>query len=210
MYINDSSPHIILIGGGNGSGKTTIAMQLQEDTGVKYLGSDAIAAQLDPAEYHNIETQAARVFSTEFKAIIKTQASVIVESTLSGLTLKNHLIYAKKHGYRITIIYVFISSVELSLLRIATRVHAGGHDVPEAYVRRRFPRSRKNFWEVYRPLADHWELIYNSPNEDRFMAGVQNVAIAELVVNKDGPAEHMSIVDPALLESFLESFGGEL
>ena len=37
----------------------------------------------------------------------------------------------------------------------------GGHDIPEAVVRRRFGRSWKNFRELYREVADEW-LVYDS------------------------------------------------
>jgi predicted ABC-type ATPase len=37
-------------------------------------------------------------------------------------------------------------------------VQGGGHDLPEADVRRRFDRGRDNFFTVYRSLADRWRL----------------------------------------------------
>ncbi len=37
--------------------------------------------------------------------------------------------------------------------------------VPEVDIRRRFLRSIRNFWRLYRPLADHWMLVYNSGNQ---------------------------------------------
>jgi hypothetical protein len=33
--------------------------------------------------------------------------------------------------------------------------------VPEADIRRRFTRSLRNFWRIYRELADSWVLLYN-------------------------------------------------
>jgi len=36
------------------------------------------------------------------------------------------------------------------------RVRMGGHDVPEADVRRRYERSRRHWLEDYLPLADEW------------------------------------------------------
>ena len=38
----------------------------------------------------------------------------------------------------------------------------GGHDVPEAVVRRRFGRSMRNFFAEYLRLADSWYLFDNS------------------------------------------------
>ena len=41
------------------------------------------------------------------------------------------------------------------------RVLEGGHDVPEAVVRRRFDRSIRNF-QHYRSLGDSWMLFDNA------------------------------------------------
>ena len=36
-----------------------------------------------------------------------------------------------------------------------------GHPVPDGDVRRRYVRSKRNFLEVYAPLADRWTLFFN-------------------------------------------------
>lgn len=56
---------------------------------------------------------------------------------------------------------VFLESVELCLHRVAQRVASGGHDVPEADVRRRFGRSPQQFMQRYRLMADDWRLVFN-------------------------------------------------
>ena len=84
------------------------------------------------------------------------------ETTLSG---KGHLRVVrglKRRGYDVHIFYLWVPSAELTLARIKERVLRGGHDVPEAIVRRRFGRSLTNFWEQYRPLADEWILFDGS------------------------------------------------
>ena len=59
------------------------------------------------------------------------------------------------------LIYIGTESVEINLARIAKRVLAGGHNVPEMDVRRRFLRSLQNLpaaaW-----LADRGILFDNS------------------------------------------------
>jgi predicted ABC-type ATPase len=57
--------------------------------------------------------------------------------------------------------FLWLSEVDLALSRIEARVLQGGHDVPEADVRRRFDRSIKNFLQLYRPLGDSWFLFDN-------------------------------------------------
>jgi predicted ABC-type ATPase len=48
--------------------------------------------------------------------------------------------------------------VDLAVRRVRLRVAAGGHDVPESVIRRRFRKSLVNFDRVYRPLATTWRL----------------------------------------------------
>lgn len=85
----------------------------------------------------------------------------MVESTLSGGSLGAHLQRARASGYALTLVMVFLDSTELCLHRVAQRVAAGGHDVPEADVRRRFGRSVHQFLHRYRALADDWFVVFN-------------------------------------------------
>ena len=59
-------------------------------------------------------------------------------------------------------LYLRLSSVDLALARVRTRVGQGGHDVPEAIVRRRFARGWSNFCDLYRPIVDRWAVYDNS------------------------------------------------
>jgi len=71
---------------------------------------------------------------------------------------------ARAHGFEIVLVYIGTENVEINLARIRDRVLAGGHNVPEPDVRRRFTRSFQNF-----PLAiqraDHTILFDNSTEE---------------------------------------------
>ena len=58
--------------------------------------------------------------------------------------------------------FLWVKSVDVALSRVRERVLKGGHDVPEAVVRRRFGRSISNFFSEYRRLADSWYLFDNS------------------------------------------------
>jgi predicted ABC-type ATPase len=155
------SPLLLIVGGPNGSGKTTVAKQLSESRGIPYLGADAIAEQLNPSNPANAAITASRTFSRTIRQLIAKRQSFICESTLSGLTLKNFLGTARTSGYKTEIVYLFVESEDMCLTRIAERVRKGGHDVPEVDVRRRFSRSLHNFWNVYRHLADSWVVCYN-------------------------------------------------
>lgn len=68
----------------------------------------------------------------------------------------------KDSGYSISIYFIFLDSPDACIARVRERVAKGGHAVPDADIVRRFSRSCKNFWNLYRPLADHWYLFYNA------------------------------------------------
>jgi predicted ABC-type ATPase len=160
--MSNEAPELIVIGGANGSGKTTIALPLSRKTGIRYLGADAIAAKLNPQNPADASIGAAREFIKDIDRATNAQESLIVESTLSGLVLRKWLVKSRQSGYYITIFFLYIESADLSIKRIEERVKKGEHFVPSRDVRRRFPRSNYNFWNTYKDLADEWVLFNNS------------------------------------------------
>ena len=53
----------------------------------------------------------------------------------------------------------------MAVARVAARVAAGGHHVPEKDIRRRYERSVANFLEIYVHLANTWEVYDTSSND---------------------------------------------
>ena len=76
----------------------------------------------------------------------------------------------KAEGYTIQLDYLMLPTVEHSIRRVADRVAAGGHDVPEADLRRRFKVSLQNLFSVYRPVVDTWTLHANEVLKPRVIA----------------------------------------
>ena len=84
--------------------------------------------------------------------------------------------------------FVFLDFPETCVNRVKERVDKGGHDVPEIDIRRRFYRSKQNFWRIYRHAADNWHLFYNSSQD------FQDVAF--------GSPEGYEILDESLFSIF--------
>lgn len=156
-----ATKRLVIVGGPNGAGKTTLARAYAEEHALRYLGADDIAAQLNPTAPAAVRVAAARAFSREMRAALVAEESLVVESTLSGGSLGEHLNRARQAGYALTVVMVFLDSEELCLRRVAQRVSAGGHDVPEVDVRRRFRRSLQQFMQRYRLLGDDWWVVFN-------------------------------------------------
>ncbi|MCK6435169.1 MAG: AAA family ATPase [Burkholderiaceae bacterium] len=152
---------LVVVGGPNGAGKTTLARAYAAAHGLRYLGADDIAAQLAPQDPASARVAAARRFSQALRQAIAAGESLVIESTLSGGSLGVHLAAATQAGYALTLVMVYLDSVGLCLRRVSQRVAAGGHDVPEADVRRRYGRSLQQFLRRYRLLADDWLVVFN-------------------------------------------------
>jgi len=152
---------LYLIGGANGAGKTTFALELAEAYDLPYLGADLIAAELCPEDPWSARVPASREFLNRLKGYRERGESVIVESTLSGRSLARHVEAFREAGFRVEVTYIFLPSEDLHVSRVAARVQKGGHFVPEEDVRRRFVRSARNFWELFRPLSHRWHLLKN-------------------------------------------------
>jgi predicted ABC-type ATPase len=75
------------------------------------------------------------------------------ETTLGGSTLARLLALAADKGAEVHVLYIGLSSPELHLARVRARVRAGGHDIPEADIRRRYEHSRMNLVHLLPKLA---------------------------------------------------------
>ena len=75
------------------------------------------------------------------------------------------------------ILFLWLPSPEVSLERVARRVRAGGHNVPEATVRRRYARGLRNFFDLYQPLTTTWSMYDASDVYDN-STGMARVPIA--------------------------------
>ncbi len=146
---------ILIIAGPNGAGKTTFARTFLPREHVRqFINADLLAAGLSPLDPKAAQLAAGRLFLSEIDRLAAIGADFAFESTLSGLGYLPRLRRWKESGYRVEIVYLKLTDVRLALQRIASRVRSGGHDVPEADVRRRFIRSWNNFEARYKPLAD--------------------------------------------------------
>jgi predicted ABC-type ATPase len=180
---------LYILGGPNGAGKTTVANAYLESHPIEYLGADKIAAELSPVNPALAIIDAGREFVLRLSNRLTDGRSCLVESTLSGKSLRRSIERARELNYRVEIQFVFIDSASLSRARVKERVTKGGHDVPDADILRRFERTFRNFWQIYKPLADYWVLTYNGDKRS------ENVAF--------GAAQKKYIVNDALFQQFL-------
>ena len=157
-----ASPTVLIVGGPNGAGKTTLAEPYAEQKDRPYLAADRIASELNPEDPYAARVEAGRQFLRRLNAFIEERTSFVVESTLAGRSLARSIDRMNEAGYITRIAFAVLDSADLCVRRVQERVRKGGHHVPDADVRRRYTRSKKNFWTLYRPKVDRWILFRNT------------------------------------------------
>lgn len=156
---------LFILAGANGSGKSTIAKELLPEENIVFVNADDIAKELCPANIQSARIQAGKEVHSRINKLFSEGKSFALESTLSGVGHLKTIETAHKRGYNVVIIYVFVGSPVDCIGRIQIRVKNGGHPVPDEDVVRRFGRSKHNFWNLYKDLAEHWVLYYNGGDD---------------------------------------------
>ena len=185
------SKNAVIIAGPNGAGKTTFVSEYQPFSSAEYISADAIAATMVslPGKFHKIRIRAGRLFLEKIQRLIQSEVNLVIEVTLAGRGFQRIIRRLKSRGYTVTIVFMFLKSPEMCIARVRNRVMAGGHDVPEEDIIRRFYRSKRNFWGVYKNLVDKWDLFYNSGEN------LQEVA--------SGLGDEVTVTNEELFELFL-------
>lgn len=163
-------PSCYVIGGPNGSGKTTVALGLLPSLGVtEFVNADAIAIGLSPMNPEGMALRAGRLMLKRLQGLVKAGIDFAFETTLAARTYVSFLQECKHRGYTINLIYFWLPSPELAVERVKQRVASGGHSIPEATIRRRYERGRRNLLELYLPLCDEWMIFDNSGSTPRLI-----------------------------------------
>ena len=165
---------LYIIAGANGSGKSTLASELLPSENLDFLNADEVAKEICPENIESVKIKAGKIVLSRLEKLLNTEKSFAIETTLSG---KNHIKTierAKKIGYQVVLIYSYLDSPILCENRIKIRVLNGGHNIPKEDIIRRFYRSKKNFWNIYKNLVDEWNLFYNGNSEYNLVAQYSN------------------------------------
>ncbi|UJS15972.1 MAG: hypothetical protein L3J17_08560 [Candidatus Jettenia sp.] len=88
--------------------------------------------------------------------LTKERVDFAFETTLASRTFVPWIHELRKTGYTFHLVFLWLPNPELALARVAEKVRMGGHNVPEEIVRRRYNKGIRNFFKLYKPLADTW------------------------------------------------------
>lgn len=123
-----------------------------------FVNADVIAEGLSGFRPQEAAFEAGRIMLMRARELAARRADFALESTLSGHTLHSFLNRLASVGYERHLFYLWLPSPDMAVARVKGRVEAGGHDVPEHVIRRRFEKSLVHFDQLYRPDVTTWRL----------------------------------------------------
>lgn len=157
-------PHVIIISGPNGAGKTTSAPTLLNETlhVSHFVNADTIAQGLSAFAPEKAAIQAGRAMLKRIHQLADENENFAFETTLASRSFAPWIRELKTKGYLFHLEFLMLKSPDLAVSRVQERVRLGGHFVPEETIRRRYQSGLRNFFNLYKEIADSWQLTDNS------------------------------------------------
>jgi predicted ABC-type ATPase len=146
-----------VLAGVNGAGKSSIGGARIRALGARYFNPDEAARLIRERHPHLGQREANSLAWHEGRRLLERaiaqRLDYAFESTLGASTIPRMLAAAAGGGAELWLWYVGLDSPERHLARVRARVAAGGHDIPEADIRRRWEHSRQNVVALLPKLA---------------------------------------------------------
>lgn len=187
------APRIYVLAGVNGAGKSSIGGAAFRAFGADYYNPDEAARALMAVNPGLSQTEANAAAWRRGKELLEQaiakRLDFAFETTLGANTIPRLLAEAASQGIEVHVWYAGLSSPDLHIERVRARVRKGGHDIPEADIRRRFENSRLNLVHLL-PKLTALRLYDNSPEAD---PDTGQAPVPRLVLRMD----HGKIAGPA-------------
>lgn len=157
-------PRMFILSGCNGAGKTTASYTLLPELldCREFVNSDEFAKAISPFNPAAASITASRYMLKKINYLMDRSIDFSVETTLATRSLEGIIERAKRQGYSIILLYFWLNSPDIAVKRVRDRVAAGGHNIPEDVVRRRYSMGLYYFFNTYLELCDRWILADNT------------------------------------------------
>ena len=136
----------------------------------EFVNADEIAKGLSPFNPESVAIEAGRLMLKRIEELLSDGADFAFETTLATRSYANLIRRAQEKGYYVMLVYFWLETPELALNRVQMRVAAGGHNIPQEVVRRRYANGIRNLMQIYTPICDYWIIVDNSNSPFRIIA----------------------------------------
>ncbi|BAU54153.1 zeta toxin family protein [Mucilaginibacter gotjawali] len=178
-------PHLYIIAGCNGAGKTTASYTILPEIldCSEFVNADNIAAGISPFNPEGVAIEAGRIMLKRIDELLNEGVDFAFETTLATRSYAPFVKKAQRLGYEVTLVYFWLDSPQTAYNRVAQRVSEGGHDIPIDVIRRRYYRGIKNLIELYIPICDKWLVMNNVGVPTEVIA--KNHELGVSIINND-------------------------
>lgn len=152
-------PHLFILAGPNGAGKSTSAPRVL--SGARSV-DEFVNADVIQKEAGVSEIEAGRRTLERLDALTAARRDLAFETTLASRGLLPRIRQMQTAGYFCHLVFCWLPSADMAVQRVAHRVAAGGHHIPEDAVRRRYERGLENLFRDYLGVVDTWQLMDNT------------------------------------------------
>ena len=123
-FCSKMNKNLYIISGCNGAGKTTASYTvLPEILDCKeFVNADEIARGLSPFNPESVAIEAGRLMLQRIEYLLERGETFSIETTLATKSYINLVRRAQAKGYTVRLLFFWLNSPELALLRIAERV----------------------------------------------------------------------------------------
>lgn len=168
-------PALYVFAGPNGAGKSTYFARLEERfPGIQQINADVTAARNPGISAMGVGS----IMAKQAKELSDRGESFSWETNLAKQS--NYKLFQgyQEKGYRLDVTYVNLQTVELCKNRVAQRVAAGGHAIPEKQIEERYAAGLALIKQNYK-VPDRLELVDNSGKEHRTVLILEKGKIIE-------------------------------
>lgn len=160
---------IHVLAGVNGAGKSSVVGATIRDKGGEYYNPDEAARQIMAANPGLGQADADAAAWEQGRRLLQQAIDqgldFTFETTLGGNTMPGLLAEAAKRGLEVRVFYVGLDSADTCIARVRQRVRAGGHDISDADIRRRYRHSLINLVKLL-PALTGLRVYDNSASAD--------------------------------------------
>lgn len=161
-------PNFFILAGPNGAGKSTSAPRILSGARRvdEFINIDVIAKEEGASEI-----EAGRRTLERLDRLAQARRDIAFETTLASRTLLPRIKAMQAAGYQCHLTFCWLPNADMAVMRVAQRVTAGGHSIPEDVIRRRYERGLENLFSDYLGIADTWRIVDNTaPPPGRLIA----------------------------------------
>jgi len=156
-------PVLFVLAGVNGAGKSSVGGHLLDRQRLTWFNPDTFARELVATSGCGQPIANAHAWTESVRRLDEAIAgghSHAFETTLGGRTVAAR-IAAAAQTHDVMMWFCGLASPDLHVARVRARVAAGGHDIPEARIRERYPQSLQKLIALM-PRLTHLQIYDNS------------------------------------------------